>query len=172
MPVTLSPAGAEITVRNALRSLLASLQSVIDWTEEAVEADRLARITWPDYRGTALPAFTISLGNSNRRSEAGEADGGITLGGGTIALLFFDAIDPNISVQADDDRFGGNLTAVVDELCRAAYSSGFHLSRVDIPQTGWNRTSINTEDEEDESGGPPSSQLWVGKVFLQWGFVG
>ena len=180
--------GAEIRQRDKLRLLIASSPVWQQWTGLSA-AESASRIIWPDYPNESLPACVLVLGQSTRStqpSQQGQASS--YKANGQITAMFFDAVDVAAieaasgdadmlvaARMAEDSRFGGLMTDVVDDCLARVGPTAQRIKSVSFDPVPWRRSEINAvyENPEDEAIAEIEAHFtgayWQGSAHFQWG---
>lgn len=175
--VTVENPGSDIRQRRHLVDALVASDVWAEWTDLSESADLRERIAAPGYSGTGqLPAIVLNNGGSRRWLDDHDA----VKAEGVILLQVYDvAADAETAAElnADEERFAGNFSALIDEL--VSYPKQFggvqKIVEVLLQSDAIVRTEMNTQhdldvsDAERDSGGLFEGPVWIGTAFVTWG---
>ena len=168
--------GAEVDNRRYLKDFIATLQSWQAWcggTDGPLsETDARARIKNTTLASSdELPAMTISFVSSQRTNPYGDGQSSNFRASGVFLLVFYAVADQTNTYEDDEDRFGGLVGDILDEMCERSEESECVWSYIRTTENPFQADEVTAEhvtenaENEDEVAVP----VWSGAATMDWG---
>lgn len=169
--------GAEIVNRAKLRDALVELDAWSAWTGLTDPVALKSRIGWPISKLVSLdslPVVVLNIGAGGRVNQTGYADSSSNFRAfGSIVARFFDRIHQVDDLEAEEERFGGHVTDMVDEYVNRVEDFSPLTHSVTYSENPFVMAPLNVwwaEDADaDGADDPQSIDVWMSEVAFSWG---
>ena len=165
---------ADINNRVVLRDAFADLATWQTWTGLGVQADRRARIVWPEITVDVFPVMLIGL-DGLRWTENGNADSSSQMRNtGGFSVRVFDEFLAGETLQDDMDRFGGLVGDLIRDYVRTEETFSLLVGSITQdaePYTLLQQNAHHSQDEDEDGVDDTTERMvWEGRFSVAWGW--